>query len=72
MYVKKHIKDFIKIGDVNNINSRNKLELSAPVTRLRICNSVPENVREFSISHFKKNVKKRLCVYFIKDITPSE
>ena len=32
MCVKKNMNDFTKIGDVYNINIRNKLKLSAPVT----------------------------------------
>ena len=71
---KKNINKFTKIGDVHNINTRNRLNLSAPVTRLhRICNSlmgqcvrfynrIPESVRDVSISRFKKTVKRRLCV----------
>ena len=69
MYVKKNINNFTKIGDVHNINTRNRLKPSAPVrtarTRLlrirnflgqcvRFYNRIPENVREFSISRFKK------------------
>ena len=34
MYVKKIIYDFTKIGDVHNINTRNRLKLSALVTLL--------------------------------------
>ena len=34
MYVKKNIKDFAKIGDVYNINTRKRSKLIAPVTRL--------------------------------------
>ena len=34
MYFKKNIKDFAKIGDVHNINTRNKSKLIALVTRL--------------------------------------
>ena len=40
MYVKKNINNFTKIGDFHNINTRNKHNLGAPVTRLhRIRNS---------------------------------
>ena len=62
LYVKKNINNFIKIGDVHNINTRNRFNLSALVTRLhrirnsfmgqcvRFYNRIPENVREFSIT----------------------
>ena len=40
MYVKKNINDFTKIADVHNINTMNRFNLGAPVTRLhRIRNS---------------------------------
>ena len=73
MYVKKNINNFTKIGDFHNINTRNRYNLGAPVTRLHrirnsfmgqcVCfyNRIPENVREFSISRLKKIVKRRLC-----------
>ena len=91
MYVKKNINNFTKIGDFHNINTRNRHHFGAPVTRLhrirnsfmgqcvRFYNRIPENVREFSISRFKKNVKRRLCVKgyyqindFVNDNTPWE
>ena len=91
MYVKKNINNVIKIGDIHNINTRNRLNLGAPVTRLHrirnffmgqcvlFYNRIPENVREFSISRFKKKMKSRLCIkgyyqinYFVNDNTPWE
>ena len=86
MYVKKNFSNFTKIGDVHSINTRNRLNLGASVTRLhRIRNSfmgqcvrfykkIPENIREFSISRFKKNVKHLYYQIndFVNDNTPWE
>ena len=69
MYVKENINDFAKIGDVHNIDTISRFKLT--VSRLhRIRNSfirrfyirIPKNVRECSISRFKKVVKRFLCV----------
>ena len=61
MHVKKNINNFTKIGDVHNVNTRNRLNLGVPVARLhrirnffmeqcvRFYDRIPENVRKFSI-----------------------
>ena len=91
MYIMKNIKDLAKISDVHNINTRNRSKLIALVTQLhrvrnsfmgqcvRFYNRIPENVRECSISQFKRVVKRRLYVKgyyqindYINDNTPWE
>ena len=53
MYVKKNIHNFTKIGDVHNINTRNRLNLGAPVTRLHPHSNLWDNVYAFTIGSQK-------------------
>ena len=53
MYVKKNINNFTKIGDFHNINTRNKHNLGAPVTRLHRIRNLWDNVNAFTIGSQK-------------------